>query len=202
MLWPLGGFALCGPTDGGVAGDLKVAIAGPLTHIPQVGVWLAIYAAVKGGDFSDFSGHRIDLTELENGGFEAFMAYLCAQSIVMNLLLMAFNLFVPAYPLDGGRCLAALLVLGGMAVPKAALVTSVTGMTLAAGLAVWGIIEFIHDNPAGLFTCLVGLYIFSSSFKLYKLKQENNLDHHPIFGRPCYRRRETELFETHGHETV
>ena len=39
VLWPLGGFAMCGPTEGGCKGDLKVALAGPLTHVPMGFVW-------------------------------------------------------------------------------------------------------------------------------------------------------------------
>ena len=48
VLWPLGGFALCGPTDDALGGDLKVALAGPMTHIPMSLIWWAIYAGVKG----------------------------------------------------------------------------------------------------------------------------------------------------------
>jgi Zn-dependent protease len=39
VLWPLGGFAICGPTEGGLSGDLKVAAMGPLMHIPMGLVW-------------------------------------------------------------------------------------------------------------------------------------------------------------------
>lgn len=47
ILWPLGGFALCGPTDEFVGGDLKVALAGPMMHIPMTLLWWTIYVAVK-----------------------------------------------------------------------------------------------------------------------------------------------------------
>ena len=38
VLWPLGGFALCGPTES-LGGDLNVALAGPITHIPMGLIW-------------------------------------------------------------------------------------------------------------------------------------------------------------------
>lgn len=38
ILWPLGGLAFIGH-DSGPKGDLWVTLAGPLTHIPQAGVW-------------------------------------------------------------------------------------------------------------------------------------------------------------------
>ena len=39
VVWPLGGFAVCGPTEGGLGGDLKVAAMGPLMHIPMGLSW-------------------------------------------------------------------------------------------------------------------------------------------------------------------
>lgn len=38
VLWPLGGFALCGPTES-LGGDLKVSLAGPMTHVPMGLIW-------------------------------------------------------------------------------------------------------------------------------------------------------------------
>jgi hypothetical protein len=42
ILWPLGGLAYISH-DAGPAADLWVTLAGPLTHIPQAGVWMLIY---------------------------------------------------------------------------------------------------------------------------------------------------------------
>ena len=43
LLWPLGGLTFLGHTSS-PGRDLFVAIAGPLTHIPQVLVWVGILA--------------------------------------------------------------------------------------------------------------------------------------------------------------
>ena len=43
LLWPLGGLAFVGHSSS-PARDLAVAIAGPLTHIPQALVWVGILA--------------------------------------------------------------------------------------------------------------------------------------------------------------
>lgn len=44
LLWPLGGFTMCSPLSGaGVIGDLKVAVAGPMMHFPQMFVWFVFY---------------------------------------------------------------------------------------------------------------------------------------------------------------
>jgi hypothetical protein len=63
----------------------------------------------------------------------------------MNLGLFCFNLFVPAYPLDGGRLLADGLLLAGLPAAKAAWVTvslarcpllaALPGATAAAAVA-------------------------------------------------------------------
>lgn len=49
VLWPLGGFALCGPAES-LKGDLHVALAGPLTHLPMGFLWWAIYVASGEGE--------------------------------------------------------------------------------------------------------------------------------------------------------
>jgi hypothetical protein len=51
LLWPLGGLAYCGH-GGSPIDDFKVAISGPLTHIPQTLVWLALLAISRPGDVS------------------------------------------------------------------------------------------------------------------------------------------------------
>ena len=56
----------------------------------------------------------------------------------LNLFLMAFNLLLPAYPLDGGRILADLLLLCHMSEALAAKVVMVLAVIGAIGIAVWG----------------------------------------------------------------
>ena len=41
-------FAVCGPTES-LSGDLKVALAGPMTHIPMAIIWWGIYLGVSRG---------------------------------------------------------------------------------------------------------------------------------------------------------
>eukprot|EP00970_Alexandrium_tamarense_P008319 scaffold1593_cov193-Alexandrium_tamarense.AAC.20 len=45
---PFGLSAVCGPTES-LSGDLKVALAGPMTHIPMAIIWWGIYLGVSGG---------------------------------------------------------------------------------------------------------------------------------------------------------
>mmetsp|Transcript_11393 Transcript_11393/g.25527 ORF Transcript_11393/g.25527 Transcript_11393/m.25527 type:complete len:302 (-) Transcript_11393:159-1064(-) len=199
VLWPLGGFALCGPTDCGASGDFKVSIAGPLTHIPQMAFWIAMYAAFAKGDFSRFDMSYY-LNELSEGG-ASFFAVLSQQAFWTNLFIMAFNLFVPAYPLDGGRCLADLLIMRGVRIEKAALITSVTAMVLSGGLLLFGLVSFIWlHSPNGIFMALVASYVFSNSMSLFKMQKEGRVREHPLFGRAVLEEREDVARTTSSEE--
>lgn len=193
VLWPLGGFVICGPVES-VVGDFQVAIAGPIMHIPQMIFWLIIFVAIEQGDWEHFSMY-VDTSV-------NFGALLASQAFYLNLVLFVFNLFVPAYPLDGGRCLAAGLILCGMTVLQAAMATAVVGMAIAAALAIWGIVTFFKGSPSGFFTFLIGAWIFMGSLKLFRATRppggdsavaqqaaSDNLKTHPVFGQRAYQER-------------
>ena len=188
VLWPLGGFAMVGPTDCGTSGDFRVAIAGPLTHIPQMIFWVAMFAAF-GGNFSQFSMSYY-LAELSDSA-ASFFVVLSQTAFWTNLFILAFNLFVPAYPLDGGRCLAAYLIMRGYRMEKTALIVSVTAMVLSGGLLLFGMISFIYmHSPNGIYMALVSAYIFSSSMNLFNLQKEGRVREHPLFSRGVFEERE------------
>jgi len=191
VLWPLGGFVICGPTET-VLGDFKVAIAGPLTHLPQMAVWIALYAGLEGGDFEFFN---MDYNKDDDVSFGGRVA---AQAFYLNVVLMIFNLFVPAYPLDGGRCLAAALVMCGVSVMNAAITTAVVGMVIAALIGIYGIASFFTGNSGGIFMFAMAAWIFMSSYKMFKLTRPasgmygtpmDQLKQHPVFGQDCYQNR-------------
>ena len=190
VLWPLGGFVICGPVDS-VIGDFKVAIAGPMTHIPQMAFWLLIHLIIEGN--MEGLDRIVDTSEHSFGGI------LAAQAFFLNLILFLFNLFVPAFPLDGGRCLAAGMITCGMSVLKAAMATALVGLFIAVAIVAWGIIEFIKGSPNGIFTAAIGAWIFMSSFDLFKATRPasgvygdivtDKLATHPVFGQKCYQDR-------------
>ena len=64
---------------------------------------------------------------------------LCVQ---LNAWLMAFNLLLPAYPLDGGRILVDLLLLCRVPVKPTAIVTVALAVCVAVLLVVWGFVRF------------------------------------------------------------
>lgn len=184
VLWPLGGFAICGPTDS-LIGDLKVALAGPLTHIPMSLLWWIVYVATKTSAMSLWPSWTIYLDVLSSGAL-GFFEMLSAQAVYLNLALLCFNLFIPAYPLDGGRIYAASLILVfKMGALKAAKVTAITGFFLGIGMILYALISTLM-GAAGtqLLLGLIGVFVFYQSYELWA--QKNDLSNHPIFGRQCY----------------
>lgn len=186
VLWPLGGFALCGPTDG-LSGDLKVALAGPMTHVPMGFIWWAIYVGVTGGENGLWPSWTVYLDVLSDGA-AGFFQMLSAQAVWLNIYLLGFNLFLPAYPLDGGRIYAAsLILLFKMKSQTAAKVTSITAMLIASCMVGYSIVTFLYRTAgSGLLLGLVGVFVFFQSYELWTAAKRNELSDHPIFGRQCY----------------
>mmetsp|Transcript_17656 Transcript_17656/g.17088 ORF Transcript_17656/g.17088 Transcript_17656/m.17088 type:complete len:296 (-) Transcript_17656:252-1139(-) len=189
VLWPLGGFALCGPTDKGAKGDFLVAIAGPLTHPFQSMIWFALYF-VTGRGISDFK-FSIYLKTI-NSSAGGYFSTLCAQAIWLNLMLFCFNLLIPAYPLDGGRCLASLLVMFGVELNQAAYTTAITSMVIGAIIGLYALcIILLAKNFGGIFLALIAAYVFFEGKKLFDLTKAGKVKDHPVFGRDCYDNRES-----------
>lgn len=101
VLWPLGGFAICGPVEL-LSGDLKVALAGPATHIPMILLWWVIYLITKGGEEGLWPSDTIYLDILSTP--KGFFEMLSSQAVYMNIILFCFNLLIPAYPLGVCVC--------------------------------------------------------------------------------------------------
>lgn len=192
VLWPLGGFALCGPTDS-LSKEMKVAIAGPLTHIPQMLFWWMIYLLVKyefdmaGNETAIWPSFSIFLKTMSSGP-AGFFQVLAGEAVWLNIILFAFNLCIPAYPLDGGRVYAAALILKLKVEPsKAAFVTAMTGMVISLAMVSYGIVRLFTGGAGfSLYMALVGLYVFYESYLLNNAVKRDDLKNHPIFGGECY----------------
>jgi len=161
LLWPLGGLAFIGHS-GEAKEDLFVSIAGPLTHIPQMIVWVILLAASADGDASlTYSG--------------VFFEDLCRHAIIINLSLFLFNLFCPAYPLDGGRIMVSCMLLCGVPVGTTANITvavsAVFGLLIVCLGAVY--LKFL--------TIFVGGWVCNQAYELYQVVKQGRLDVHPIF---------------------
>ena len=104
LLWPLGGLAYTSHR-GGLLEDTKVVLGGPLTHIP-LGVLFAKLLTLQGVPWDWNFLNPMASSPLVAG---SFWSYLCFYGLKIQVVLLILNLFVPVYPLDGGRVLANLL---------------------------------------------------------------------------------------------
>lgn len=163
LLWPLGGLAYVGhgrtPKD-----DLRVALAGPLTHLPWI---LACALAIQ------FLGPGLKPEELSPFGAPVIDPDLWGLAVTQVTLkwqvqLLCLNLLIPAYPLDCGRIVVASLLLRGWSRERAA--QAIIGLSVVAAVVVM--------TQGVLF---IGLIVFLEAFQLAALLQARQLDQHGLF---------------------
>lgn len=99
---PLGGFATMSRESHTPGEELKVAAAGPLATLAIIAVSVAFGIATVGG-------HRfLDAAVLRDGTTITPVLLTVSFLVTMNLIVLIFNL-IPAFPLDGGRILRAIV---------------------------------------------------------------------------------------------
>ncbi len=121
-LLPIGGLARLERLPEEPAREIAVALAGP-----AVNVVIAAVLMVLGAD------PRAGATTIDIGG-NAFLDRLAA----VNLFLVGFNM-IPAFPMDGGRVLRAVLA-AGMGRRRATRLAALAGQVVAFGFAIAGLL--------------------------------------------------------------
>jgi len=154
VLYPIGGIAWMKKIPKDPGQELLVALAGP-----AVNIFLAALAFLLLGGIVP-----------ANRNFEGFSVGTFAVALLwINLVLGLFNL-VPAFPMDGGRALRALLAMK-LSYERATLIAVRIGEITGVGFAVFAVVS---QNPV-LF--LIGLFlIFSASAEGSFVKREHLLE--------------------------
>ncbi len=142
-LLPIGGVARMERMPEKPAQELLVAIAGPLVNVVIAAALLFVLAATGNLDF----GEVLDPTR-----FNALWALLYT-----NVMMVLFNL-IPAFPLDGGRVLRALLATR-LSYERATQVAATVGQALALLMAVWA----FSRGPASLALIAIFIYLGAES---------------------------------------
>jgi len=141
-LWPFGGIANLERIPEKPSEELVVAIAGPLVNVVIAAILLVILgASLNGADLKPE-----DLAKVEDPGTSMLVKLAGA-----NIFLVLFNL-IPAFPMDGGRVLRALLAMN-MSHAKATATAASIGQGLAIGLGLLG----IFTNPMLM---IIGVFVF------------------------------------------
>lgn len=147
-LLPLGGVAQITKNPEKPLHELLIAIAGPLVNV-VIALILIVPLGLSLGPML-LTGHGLLPEELGNTtlSLNTALAWLFAANVSLAL----FNL-IPAFPLDGGRVLRAVLAMF-MGFPKATRVAVVTGQFIAILFGLYGVL-----NGQFLLT-LVAVFIF------------------------------------------
>ncbi len=139
-LLPIGGVPDADMVGDTPVQDIAIALAGPSVSL---GLWIVL---------SIFESAPAPSNVFSTPNADTNYLHLLA---LANLYLALFNL-LPAFPMDGGRILRALLV-RNMVVDEANRIATMAGQFIGFGIGLWGLI----DGTAGL--VLVALFIFLSS---------------------------------------
>jgi Zn-dependent protease len=139
VLYPIGGVARLDSIPTGVP-ELLIALAGPVVNLVIAPLCLASMVLL-GLPFA-----------VENLGLVRSHGDVLPNLLVANLVLFAFNL-IPAFPMDGGRVLRALLSLW-VADDRATAIAAAVGQAMAVALGALGLLAW---QPMLLF---VALFVF------------------------------------------
>lgn len=134
-LLPIGGVASLERMPDKPMQEFLITLAGPLVNFAIALLLLPLMLLLMTMEFGGFPTNvNLWLNMLQRPGLTNLVTYLFAT----NILLGIFNL-LPAFPMDGGRILRALLA---MAMPyvRATQIAVLVGRVMAGFLAVWGLL--------------------------------------------------------------
>lgn len=154
-LLPIGGVASLDSIPESPKQELLVTVAGPLVNVLLAGL---LYFIVPVQEFMHLNFGEVIYT-LNKFTLQNFLFYL----FVVNVSLVIFNI-IPAFPMDGGRILRALLAMKMNRVKATQIATNI-GQFIAVLLLLIGLVE----NP---FLVFIALFIFLGAYG------ENQMVHH------------------------
>ncbi|MEM6326263.1 MAG: site-2 protease family protein [Bacteroidota bacterium] len=137
-LYPIGGVARLQRMPERPVEELAVALAGPLVNV-VIAALLVAGIALTGGSLAP------SLNLFDPGTFGASLLWI-------NVALVLFNL-LPAFPMDGGRVLRALLAIR-LPYVRATRIAAIVGQVLAFGFAAYGLFS------GNLFLLIIAFFVF------------------------------------------
>ena len=143
VLMPLGGVAQLGRIPEKPGQEFVIAIAGPAVNFLLAGLLLLLGAVVR-------LTTSLDATALLSA--ELSLAAIFNYVFVSNLFLGIFNL-MPAFPMDGGRVLRAVLAMR-MDYARATRVAVTVGQAMAGLLGLWGFLS------SSLMLILIAVFVY------------------------------------------
>lgn len=159
VLHPFGGLARLSREPESPRSEFRIGIAGPVASFLFAALFFLLAALID--SFTRRAGSP-ETRGLIHGAATAF--FLIGFG---NLLLAVFNLF-PGYPLDGGRVLRAFLWRRNGDMNRSTLIAGRVGQVIAIALGTIGIFIALvrHDLFTGIWTVLVGVFLFDAALKI------------------------------------
>lgn len=164
ILSPIGGVARLDRLPENPVHEFMVAVAGPIVNV-VIGVVLSAQPLLASDQsrakfynfFMSLAYPNSNIFSVGLSGWDYFLFGL----IFLNGILAVFNM-VPAFPMDGGRVLRALLSirLGRL---KATRIATYVGQVLAVGLVAFGVWQF------SIITAIIGIFVFVMAANEYKM---------------------------------
>ena len=162
LLLPIGGLAKLERMPQKPTQELAVAIAGPAVNLGIVVALMTVALVVEPGLTS--------MTRLLGATTVAIGYDLLRDIALVNAFLALFNL-IPAFPMDGGRILRALLAVK-LPLEEATRIAMWVGWVFAAGFVLIGLVTL------NLFLALIGLFVFGGAGAEYQMiKQQAAVAH-------------------------
>jgi Zn-dependent protease len=147
-MYPIGGVARLERMSDRPAEELWIAIAGPLVNLVIALVTLGVIL---------FLGAERKIGLPDTGYPTASWTCVLGGLLFGNALLFAFNL-LPAFPMDGGRVLRALLAMR-LGLPQATEIAAGLGLVMSALFVCAGLLSVFGLMPCSPLLMLIGLFV-------------------------------------------
>ncbi len=141
-LWLLGGVAKLRDSPHTGEDELRYAAAGPAVTV--------LIAAI-------FAGIAVAMPQSAPDALRALVDY----QVLVNLLILGFNL-IPAFPLDGGRILRALIWRRSGDLARATASAAAIGRGFAFAFIGLGVVAALSGAVAGLWLSLIGIFLIAA----------------------------------------
>lgn len=146
-LLPIGGVARLARMPANPVQEFGIAIAGPMVNVViVVGLWLALETPPI-------------LAEAPEP--DSLSTFLMSELLWVNKMLIAFNL-IPAFPMDGGRVLRALLALR-LGHTRATAIAARVGQAIAVGFLIVGVVGIPGYYEPNFFLVFIAMFVFTGA---------------------------------------
>ena len=169
VLWPLGGIAFVQPPNK-VSAWLITTACGPMVNAV---LWPAFWL------IQHYGLQQLALHTSISWPMLRTVNHLCADMVVINKLLLLFNL-IPAYPMDGGRLLQEILW-AFIGYPQSLQIAGMVGTVAGGCFVVLGLgfqsitipgVDFTLGGETDPILIVIGILCITQSFGIYRRSQE------------------------------